>query len=107
MSRSHIPKTTLTSVVHPKAFTLLSVIAYGALHSLLASPWAKRQARIIFGRLADRFYRLLYNALSIITLLPVLAIIAMEPGDILYRLPMPWTILALTGQGIALLVETL
>jgi protein-S-isoprenylcysteine O-methyltransferase Ste14 len=84
--------------------TLLFVIIYGILHSLLASPWAKNWARKIFGLNADRFYRLMYNAIGAITLLPTLAILAMKPGDILYRLPWPWGLLAFSGQGTALLL---
>jgi protein-S-isoprenylcysteine O-methyltransferase Ste14 len=84
--------------------TLLSVIAYGILHSLLASPWAKYRARKTFGPNADKFYRLLYNAIGVITLLPVLVTLAMKPGDILYRLSWPWVVLAFAGQGAALLL---
>jgi len=84
--------------------TFLAVAAYGAFHSLLASPWAKRLARRAFGEAAGRGYRLAFNLLAIITLLPVLAVPALEPGPPLYSLRWPWAGLALAGQAAALLV---
>jgi protein-S-isoprenylcysteine O-methyltransferase Ste14 len=82
--------------------TLLAVAAWGALHSLLASPPAKRLARRVFGQAADRGYRLAFNVLSIVTLVPVLAIPALEPGPVLYSLRWPWVALALAGQAVCL-----
>ena len=43
---------------------LLTVFVYGLVHSLLASLWAKAQARRWFGPAADRWFRLLYNLLA-------------------------------------------
>ncbi|NIS81861.1 MAG: isoprenylcysteine carboxylmethyltransferase family protein [Anaerolineales bacterium] len=84
--------------------TILAVAAYGALHSLLASPWAKEKARRILGSRSDRLYRISYNAVGALTLLPVLAIPALLPGDTLYRVPWPWSFLTALGQAIALLL---
>ena len=53
---------------------LLSVAAYGLVHSLLASLWVKAQARRLFGPAADRLYRLVYNGIAVITFLPLLAL---------------------------------
>jgi protein-S-isoprenylcysteine O-methyltransferase Ste14 len=82
--------------------TLLAVAAYGAFHSLLATVEAKRRASTILGPRGSRFYRVSYNLIALLTLLPVLAVPAANPGRLLYRLPWPWTALALTGQGLAL-----
>ena len=82
--------------------TLLAVAAYGILHSLLASLWAKQLARRAFGPRADRLYRLLFNLAAGLTLLPVLSVPALLPGTLLYRLPMPWAGMALAGQAISL-----
>lgn len=84
--------------------TLLLVAAYGALHSLLASRRAKDLARRAFGPAADRGYRLVYNIVATVTLLPVLAVPALDPGPVLYRIPWPWRGLTLAGQGLALLL---
>jgi protein-S-isoprenylcysteine O-methyltransferase Ste14 len=82
-------------------FTLLAVVAYGALHSLLASLWAKKLARRSLG-CATRGYRLAYNVVALITLLPVLAVPALDPGPELYRLRPPWVALTIAGQALAL-----
>jgi protein-S-isoprenylcysteine O-methyltransferase Ste14 len=83
-------------------FTLLAVAAYGALHSLLASLWAKRLARGSLGEAGARGYRLVYNVVAVLTLLPVLAVPAVSPGVELYRIHAPWVALTLVGQGLAL-----
>ncbi len=82
--------------------TLLAVAAYGALHSLLASLWAKRLARGSLGEAGGRGYRLAYNVVALLTLLPVLAVPAVSPGPELYRIRPPWVVLTLAGQGLAL-----
>jgi protein-S-isoprenylcysteine O-methyltransferase Ste14 len=83
-------------------FTLLAVAAYGALHSVLASLWAKRLARGSLGEAGARAYRLAYNVVAVLTLLPVLAVPAVSPGSELYRVRPPWVALTLAGQGLAL-----
>jgi protein-S-isoprenylcysteine O-methyltransferase Ste14 len=83
-------------------FTLLAVAAYGALHSLLAGLWAKRLAQRSLGS-AARGYRLAYNAVALITLLPVLAVPALDPGRELYRIRLPWVALTTAGQALALI----
>jgi protein-S-isoprenylcysteine O-methyltransferase Ste14 len=82
--------------------TFLAVVAYGTLHSLLASSWMKNLVRQNFSTRSDRFYRLTYNAIGTLTFLPVLAIMAFLPGDTLYRVPWPWSLLTTLGQTLAL-----
>jgi protein-S-isoprenylcysteine O-methyltransferase Ste14 len=81
---------------------LLAVALYGILHSLLASPPAKAAARRWLGTPATRLYRLAYNLIAAVTLLPVLAVPAAYPGPTLYRLEPPWQLAALAGQLAAL-----
>ncbi len=85
-------------------------IAYAILHSLLASRSVKSWARRVFGSAVDRWYRLVYNIIGLITFLPILPMLALLPDQILYVVPSPWRwlmvacqVLALTGLGIALL----
>jgi protein-S-isoprenylcysteine O-methyltransferase Ste14 len=89
--------------------TVLAVAAYGALHSLLASHAAKRLARQLAGARADRVYRLAYNLVGVLTLLPVLAVLAAFPGQTIYHITGPWLVPALAGQlgALALLVAGL
>jgi protein-S-isoprenylcysteine O-methyltransferase Ste14 len=84
--------------------TLLAVAAYGALHSALATPAAKRLARRVLGASADRYYRLTYNLIAAVTFVPVLAAVGLAPGGVLYRVPSPWWILAVVGQIAGLLL---
>ncbi|HSB88416.1 MAG TPA: isoprenylcysteine carboxylmethyltransferase family protein [Anaerolineales bacterium] len=79
----------------------IAVAAYAALHSLLASRWAKARARALLGGAAERVYRLIFNVIGAITFLPVLAVLALEPGRRLYAVPWPWSILFVAGQAVA------
>ncbi len=75
-------------------FTALALTLWAIVHSLLASMRAKQKARQNLGRWGERGYRLFYNLFAGVTLLPVLAIPAIFPGDTLYRLPWPWVLLS-------------
>lgn len=65
---------------------LLALTAFAVIHSLTAAPASKRAARALLGERAYHgLYRLLYNVFSAITFLPVLAVIAARPGDVVWR----------------------
>lgn len=64
---------------------------------------AKALAQRGLGKTADRIYRLFYNLVAGISLLPVLALPAVLPDQPLYTIPLPWTLLTLTIQGLAAL----
>ena len=83
---------------------LFSLIVYGFVHSLLATLAAKARARQWFGPGVDRWYRLVYNIIGIVTFLPVLALVAALPSERLYMIPAPWSYVAMAGQLLALLV---
>ncbi len=83
---------------------LITVLAYGALHSLLASNPAKRWVRSRLGAKADAWYRLVYNGLAVLSFLPIIALLARLPDRSLYTIPFPWVLLALTGQGVAAMI---
>ncbi len=86
---------------------LLAMALYGALHSLLATAGAKARARQWFGPAADRGYRLAYNIVGGVSLLPVLWLVAKLPDRSLYAIPWPWTLLTGAGQIIGALVVLL
>jgi len=106
MTPSFRPHGILSSVtpVTSAALMILAVALYGVLHSWLASLSAKALARRLFGPSADRFYRLAFNTVGAITLLPLLAFTAWQPGRPLYSVPPPFTWLFLAGQAAALAV---
>jgi protein-S-isoprenylcysteine O-methyltransferase Ste14 len=81
----------------------LAVLLYSLLHSLLASLRAKALARHWFGPAVDRLYRLGYNLLAALSLLPLLALPALLPDHRLYVIPYPWILLTATFQGLAIL----
>lgn len=79
----------------------LGVALWSVLHSLLAADRVKARLKSWLGELFDRGYRLAYNAVSVVTLLPLLALAAAYPGTLLYRIPAPWVLLTMAVQGLA------
>ncbi len=83
---------------------VLSVIVWGIVHSWLASLRVKESLRRVFGKSVDRFYRFGYNVFSVISFLPVLALMVLLPDRALYSIPAPWVYLTLLGQALAALI---
>jgi protein-S-isoprenylcysteine O-methyltransferase Ste14 len=77
--------------------------AYAVLHSLWASLTVKHWVWRLFGPGVDRWYRLAYNIIAVVTLIPILPLIAWLPTQTLYAVPTPWRWLMLAGQGLALI----
>ncbi|TFH37281.1 MAG: isoprenylcysteine carboxylmethyltransferase family protein [Anaerolineales bacterium] len=88
------------------AITFLVFMLYGTLHSVLASSWIKHRVSVLLGAFGDRGYRLAYNLIAGITFIPVLAMPAVFPGEVLYRFDGPWlfmtSLLQLLGAAIIL-----
>ncbi len=80
---------------------LLAMGLYGGLHSLLASTSAKVLAERWLGLAGRRFYRLFYNIVVSLTLLPVVALVGFLPDRRIYSIPFPWTLLTLGVQALA------
>ncbi|CAN5129381.1 isoprenylcysteine carboxylmethyltransferase family protein [soil metagenome] len=59
-------------------YLILSCVAFGVIHSVTASQWFKRDIAEK-AKLAHRYYRLIYNALAILTFLPVLLVYRITP----------------------------
>jgi protein-S-isoprenylcysteine O-methyltransferase Ste14 len=73
---------------------------FAVLHSLTAGTRLKDAlARRLGVRVAEGWYRLAYNAASVILILPALAVGAMLPDRTLYRVELPWNLLMLGVQG--------
>jgi methanethiol S-methyltransferase len=89
------------------AWIVLAVAAYGLLHSWLASTRVKAWVRARLGESAAAGYRLFFNLVGGITLLPVLALTRFLPDQPLYQIPSPanllFLLLQLCGAGIAAL----
>jgi protein-S-isoprenylcysteine O-methyltransferase Ste14 len=80
-----------------------AVAIYGALHSLLASHAAMGWAEARFGQRAQRVYRLAFVVIALFTALPLLVLPLLLPDRLIYAIPMPWVLLTLALQGLALL----
>lgn len=83
---------------------LIAVLAYGLLHSLLASLHIKARLRRWLGPRSERWFRLLYNFLAVLTLLPILFLPILLPDRVLYTIPAPWFLLTGILQVLCLLV---
>lgn len=86
---------------------LIAFTIYGALHSALAADRTKAFAEVRLGK-NYRHYRLAYNLLSGLTLLPVLYLVWRLPDAELWRIPWPWLLLTLAiqaGAGLGLLLS--
>ena len=90
---------------------ITSSLIWSVVHSVTASHAAKALARKYFGaRHADGLYRLLYNIISIITFLPLMAVAAILPDQPLYRFPdwmIPFAILIQVICVIAVLLAVI
>ena len=82
---------------------IILVLAWGAIHSLLASVRVKDGLQRSLGPAFRRFYRLAYNIFAGLSFLPVLLVSALIPDRVLYRVPLPWSFLLVLGQGLAVL----
>jgi protein-S-isoprenylcysteine O-methyltransferase Ste14 len=81
-----------------------TLMAFGLIHSLLASHAAKALAQRLLGRnIAAATYRLLFNVAALITIVPALYLVFRLPDQILYRFPAPWDSIALGLQALAAL----
>jgi protein-S-isoprenylcysteine O-methyltransferase Ste14 len=86
--------------------SIITLIVYfavwAAVHSVMASYAAKQWARRLFGP-DDRWYRLCYNIIAVVTAGPLVMLILYLPDAALYVVPAPWRWLMWGIEGLALL----
>lgn len=80
---------------------ILAIAVWGVVHSLLASLGFKKYLRRRLGDDFMKFYRLLYNVLAVVSIIPVLYLMVVLPDNALYQVPPPWSYLMLAGQGLS------
>jgi protein-S-isoprenylcysteine O-methyltransferase Ste14 len=83
---------------------LLAVLAYGMFHTLLASIKAKAQAHQWLGMRSERWYRLAYNFIAVVTLLPILVLPVLLIDKEIYSIPLPWLVITTILQVLAVIV---
>jgi len=80
-----------------------AAILYATLHSALASLTVKS----VLDKTLGRWYRLFFNTVAGVTLLPVLALVPLLPDRMLYAAPSPWRWTLLFVEGAAVLLAVL
>jgi len=80
----------------------ISMATWGVLHSWLAALSTKQKARRIFGKEIDRYYRLIFVLVAVLTLAPILAMVVFLPSKVLWVIPLPWRFLTYGIQFLAL-----
>ncbi|MBI5931273.1 MAG: hypothetical protein HY862_18335 [Chloroflexi bacterium] len=84
-------------------WALGATVVYGAFHSLLAALGIKAWFVGAFGRRAyEGLYRLFFNAVGTISLLPVLIVVAAHPGGMVWHVkaPLSYGLLGLQAVGL-------
>jgi len=74
------------------------LVAFAAMHSLLASKQFKGFGRRIFGPEMDRWYMTFYTIFAAITFLPMAVMLLLFPGRKLYVIRSPWRWLMVAVQ---------
>jgi len=83
---------------------ILSVAIWGLVHSWLASLRFKSLLLHTLGNEVMKFYRLLYNIFSAVSIAPVFYLMITLPDQNLYRIPMPWSYIMLAGRVLSALL---
>ena len=73
-------------------------VVWSVVHSVLASVKVKEWVTRQLGAGIKRWYRLLYVTFAVLTLLPVLVLYYLDPGEVLYSVGFPWRFLMMAGQ---------
>lgn len=74
---------------------------YGVIHSLMASSLVKNAVARQYPVFFARYYRLFYNIVAVITLIPIGVLVYELPDKLLYTIPYPFIIVTLLVQAAA------
>ena len=77
------------------------LVAFAAIHSLMASQFFKRCATRVLGFRAEVLYMPIFNLIALLTILPLAYLLYKNPGPFLYIIPSPCRWLMIGGQFIA------
>ena len=77
------------------------LVAFAAIHSLMANLSFKCFATRVFGFRAEVLYMPLFNLIALLTILPLAYLLYKNPGPFLYIIPSPWRWVMICGQFIA------
>lgn len=83
---------------------LIAIVAFGFIHSILASKEAKHAFKERFGERAYYgWYRLIYNIFAGVTLIPIAWMMMLQPSRVIWQVQSPITIIFLILQGIGVI----
>jgi protein-S-isoprenylcysteine O-methyltransferase Ste14 len=88
----------------PQESALLLIVylaCFAAIHSLMASLPLKRRAQKILGRRMDPWYPAIFSLTALVTILPMVYLVYLFPGKVLYVVPSPWRWVMVAGQVLA------
>jgi protein-S-isoprenylcysteine O-methyltransferase Ste14 len=80
---------------------VFSLVAFAAIHSLIASLPFKRLLTRILGSKTDFLYLPVYSLIAVLTLMPLVYLLYKNPGPVLYIIPSPWRWIMIGIQLIA------
>jgi protein-S-isoprenylcysteine O-methyltransferase Ste14 len=80
---------------------MIYLACFAAIHSLMASLRFKRRAQKILGRRMDPWYPAIFSLTALVTILPLVYLIYLFPGKVLYVVPSPWRWAMVAGQVLA------
>ncbi len=81
----------------------ITLATWGSLHSWLAAFSTKCIAGKVFGAGIDRYYRLIFVGVAVLTLLPILGMVVFLPSRPLWVIPVPWVYGTAAIQVLAIL----
>ncbi|MEL4305343.1 isoprenylcysteine carboxylmethyltransferase family protein [Methanococcoides sp. LMO-2] len=83
---------------------ILCLVAFAVIHSITASLPFKKMVVNALGSKVETFYLPVYSLIAVITILPVVYLLYLNPGRVLYIVPSPWRWVMVAGQLIAAVV---
>jgi protein-S-isoprenylcysteine O-methyltransferase Ste14 len=83
---------------------VLCLLAFAAIHSIVASLRFKRFLRRRLGPRVDTLYMPAFSIMAVLTVLPLAYVLYKNPGPFLYIVPSPWRWLMVGGQLAAAIV---
>lgn len=83
---------------------ILVIVTWGMVHSLTASLNFKNFLRRVLGDGFMKYYRMLYNLFSVVSIVPILYLMFILPDQGLYQVPVPWSYVMFAGQGLSILL---
>lgn len=83
---------------------VLCLLAFAAIHSIVASLRFKRFLRRRLGPRVDTLYMPAFSIMAVLTILPLAYVLYNNPGPFLYIVPSPWRWLMVGGQLAAAIV---